>query len=344
MGCGRTRLDTARTSTNYPTNEDSPRQPVIPYGVNKVAADEVFSAAHTRGALPVTVFVPAQTLLRQLGRGSRWLDRLNRGLPVLIAHDGQLVWAECHADDVGVAYGAALGRDRCIGQTYVVTRPGFHTWRDYYAGASMDCPLHLVDGPVEALIAAWPQNTELLASESRWNRIYDLSRTSATSPSSARRVRWPTPLALSCEACSSEAWSLTPAPTIPKIASSDRLRGSASGGNELMTRVLGVGIVGCGVMSTRDLLPNLVMPEVADRLRLAAVCDVVEERARATGARFGTSHVYTSQTQLAEDPDLDIVAVGTPVPHHLATGMVAIQAGKHIYMQKTMTLTVAEAD
>ncbi|MGI9149277.1 MAG: Gfo/Idh/MocA family protein, partial [Chloroflexota bacterium] len=90
--------------------------------------------------------------------------------------------------------------------------------------------------------------------------------------------------------------------------------------------------------------PNLVMPEVADRLRLAAVCGVVEERARATAERFGASHVYTSQAELAEDPDVDIVAVGTPNPHHLAAGMVAIQAGKHIYMQKTMTLTVAEAD
>ncbi len=111
-----------------------------------------------------------------------------------------------------------------------------------------------------------------------------------------------------------------------------------------MKRVLGVGIVGCGVMSTRDLLPNLVLPEVADRLRLVAVCDVLEERARATAEQFKAPHVYTNHTALAEDAEVDIVAVGTPVPHHFAAGMSAISAGKHIYMQKTMTLSVAEAD
>lgn len=168
----------------YPTNEDSPRRPVIPYGINKVAADDVFGAAAARGDLPLTTFMPAQTwgyqprLLRQLGRDSRWIDRIRRGLPVLISHDGQLVWAECHADDVGVAYGAALGRARCIGQTYLVTRPGLHTWRDYYQGMAdaLGKPLRLVDAPADFLIRAWPENTELLASESRWNRIYDLTR------------------------------------------------------------------------------------------------------------------------------------------------------------------------
>src|SRR5690606_316266 len=46
----------------------------------------------------------------------------------------------------------------------------------------------------------------------------------------------------------------------------------------------------------------------------------------------------------AANPDVDIVAITTPVPYHLAPALAAIAAGKHVYLQKTMTLTVPEAD
>jgi nucleoside-diphosphate-sugar epimerase len=81
-----------------PITEASPRNPVIPYGHNKVAADEVLMAAHARGEIPVTILMPAQTwgyqpvLLRQLDRDTRWLDRIRRGRPILITHDGELIW------------------------------------------------------------------------------------------------------------------------------------------------------------------------------------------------------------------------------------------------------------
>ncbi len=168
----------------YPTNESSPRRPVIPYSVNKVAADEVLYAAERRGDFPMTVIQPAQTwgyqprLLRQLGRDTRWIDRIRRGKPVLICHDGQLVWPSLHADDAGPAYAGALGREECFGQTYIMTVPGYPTWRDYYdgIGTALGKNVEYVDAPVDYLIKAWPENTELLVSESRWNRIYDTSK------------------------------------------------------------------------------------------------------------------------------------------------------------------------
>jgi nucleoside-diphosphate-sugar epimerase len=179
-----------------PTDEDSPRNPVIPYGINKVAADEVLYAARDRGDFPLTVFMPAQTwgyqtsLVRQLGFGTRWLDRIRRGLPLLVAHDGQLIWPELHADDAGVAYGAALGRERCIGQTYILTRPGFSTWRDYHdqVGAALGKPITYVDAPAGWLIKSWPEGTKLLDWESRWNRIYRLDRIQRDIPEFRPRI------------------------------------------------------------------------------------------------------------------------------------------------------------
>jgi nucleoside-diphosphate-sugar epimerase len=167
-----------------PTTEDSPRRPVIEYGRNKVEADRVFAEAQARGELPVTIFMPAQTwgyqpvLLRQLDRDPRWIDRVRRGKPILLTHEGELIWPNCHSDDAGVAYAAAVGRTRCIGQTYILTGARLTTWREYHEGVAeaLGHNVTLIDAPAELLVKAWPENTRLLASESRWNRIYSLER------------------------------------------------------------------------------------------------------------------------------------------------------------------------
>jgi predicted dehydrogenase len=109
-------------------------------------------------------------------------------------------------------------------------------------------------------------------------------------------------------------------------------------------RPIGIGIVGCGVVATSDLLPNLVLPDARARLDLVAVCDVVEARARETAERFGARRAYADPVALARDPDVEIVGVTTPVRHHLPVALAAIEAGKHVYVQKTMTETVEEAD
>ena len=109
-------------------------------------------------------------------------------------------------------------------------------------------------------------------------------------------------------------------------------------------RRIGIGMVGCGVVCTRDLLPNLILPDVQERLDLVAVCDVVESRARETAERFGAHRFYTDVEAMVRDPEIEIVGITTPVRHHLPVALAAIAAGKHVYVQKTMTETVAEAD
>jgi predicted dehydrogenase len=111
-----------------------------------------------------------------------------------------------------------------------------------------------------------------------------------------------------------------------------------------VARQVGVGLVGLGVVSVHDILPNLVLPEVQERLKLVAVCDIDETRARDGAGMFDVPKWYTDAAELAADPDVEIVAIATPVAHHLAPALAAIAAGKHVYLQKTMTLDVADAD
>jgi predicted dehydrogenase len=111
-----------------------------------------------------------------------------------------------------------------------------------------------------------------------------------------------------------------------------------------MRTQLRAAVIGCGIVTTRDILPNLQRPEVKARLIVQAVCDVVAERSALTAERFGVPEHYGDYHDLLSHADVDMVLVATPIPTHAAVATAAAAAGKHVYVQKTMTVTVAEAD
>lgn len=104
------------------------------------------------------------------------------------------------------------------------------------------------------------------------------------------------------------------------------------------------GLVGCGSVSQRGILPHLSLPDARERVRLTAVVDAVEERARQTADRYGVPAHFTDVDRMLAAVDLDVVLVATPITAHFATAMAAIRAGKHVYIQKAMATTLAEAN
>jgi predicted dehydrogenase len=111
-----------------------------------------------------------------------------------------------------------------------------------------------------------------------------------------------------------------------------------------MPDVLRAGLVGCGSLSQRGVLPHLSLPDAQEKVRLVAVVDTVAERAQESAARFGVPHHFTSVEAMLDGVDLDLVLVITPIPYHFANAMAAIAAGKHVYVQKAMTATFEEAN
>jgi predicted dehydrogenase len=111
-----------------------------------------------------------------------------------------------------------------------------------------------------------------------------------------------------------------------------------------MNTTLRAGLVGCGSLALRGPLPHLSLPDAQQKIRLAAVVDAVAERAQAAAERFGVPAWFTTTEEMLDKVDLDLVLVLTPIPYHFANAMAAIAKGKHVYVQKAMTTTVAEAD
>lgn len=67
------------------------------------------------------------------------------------------------------------------------------------------------------------------------------------------------------------------------------------------------------------------------------------ENAEAFAADFGIARAHGSYEDLVGDPDVDIVYIATPHPMHAANALLALEAGKHVLVEKPFTLNAAEA-
>lgn len=101
-------------------------------------------------------------------------------------------------------------------------------------------------------------------------------------------------------------------------------------------------IVGCGSVS-RNRYFNNVDAIAAVGGHLVAVCDTFEERARPRAEQFGVPYFLDLDEMLAQ-VDFDLLLNLTFEQAHYSTSLKALQANRHVYTQKPMAVTVAEAD
>jgi predicted dehydrogenase len=96
-----------------------------------------------------------------------------------------------------------------------------------------------------------------------------------------------------------------------------------------------VGVIGYGYWG-----PNLVrnFAEVAGA-RVAWVADLRAERLASVTARYPTTNVTTDYREVIDDPAVDAIAIATPVSTHFDLGIAALQAGKHVLMEKPIAAT-----
>jgi predicted dehydrogenase len=107
---------------------------------------------------------------------------------------------------------------------------------------------------------------------------------------------------------------------------------------------LRLGIVGVGTLTLRAVLPHMTQADIADRVRVTALCDPVIERAEDAAARYGIPAAHPSLAAMLSAGDVDAVTIVSPIGLHYDHCRMALEAGKHVHVNKTMTTTVAEAD
>ncbi len=109
---------------------------------------------------------------------------------------------------------------------------------------------------------------------------------------------------------------------------------------------LGVGLIGTGFMGKCHALAyrnvRAVMGDVP-RLRLEVLCDTPEAKAAAFADQFGFARAESDWRALVADPAVDVVSITAPNHLHREMALAAIAAGKHVWCEKPMALTLADA-
>ena len=103
-----------------------------------------------------------------------------------------------------------------------------------------------------------------------------------------------------------------------------------------MARTLGVGIIGCGNISTT----YLKLGPLFKGFEIRAVADLNMAAAQSRAAQFGVA--ARTVTDLLASTDIDIVVNLTVPAAHFDVSKQILEAGKHVYSEKPLTLTLAE--
>lgn len=104
--------------------------------------------------------------------------------------------------------------------------------------------------------------------------------------------------------------------------------------------MVNVAVIGAGYWG-----PNLIRNFTATAgAKLVAVCDLSAERLAKVCAPYPAVEQVTDFTALVARKDIDAVAIATPVSSHYPLAKQALEAGKHVMVEKPMTATVAQAE
>lgn len=105
-------------------------------------------------------------------------------------------------------------------------------------------------------------------------------------------------------------------------------------------RKVKVGVVGCGVVATAYYLPYLMKMDTVD---LVAVCDRFETRTQACARLFGAKEQYLDYDEMIDRADIEAVWILTAPGTHVPFTLKAVEAGKHVLLQKPMATNLQEA-
>lgn len=103
---------------------------------------------------------------------------------------------------------------------------------------------------------------------------------------------------------------------------------------------INIALIGAGNFARSSHLPN--MQGFADFYQLRAVVNRTGPSAKSVGKQFGADYVSTNPEDVLADPEIDAVLIATRHHLHGSLALAALQAGKHVLVEKPLTLSREE--
>lgn len=107
-----------------------------------------------------------------------------------------------------------------------------------------------------------------------------------------------------------------------------------------MVEIMNWGVLGTGKITNRF---AQALNNIPERAKLLAVGSRNQDTADAFGEKYNIPRRYSSYEEVAADPDIDIVYIGTPGVYHLRDASMVLNQGKHVLCEKAFTINAKEA-
>jgi predicted dehydrogenase len=105
---------------------------------------------------------------------------------------------------------------------------------------------------------------------------------------------------------------------------------------------LRIGVVGGGLVAQAMHLHYLA--HLGERFDLVALAEPSATVREALGRRYGLEATYADYRELLEVEKLDAVLISSPAHTHAEVTLVALDRGLHVFVEKPMCITLADAD
>lgn len=103
---------------------------------------------------------------------------------------------------------------------------------------------------------------------------------------------------------------------------------------------LRLGFIGTGAICRNQHLPNwATMPDV----ELAAICDIDPDVAQTMAEKYGVDKIFTDYNEMLAQVQMDAVDICTPNDFHSKAAVAALNAGKHVMVEKPIAINASEA-
>jgi nucleoside-diphosphate-sugar epimerase len=188
--------------SHYLITESTPlSNPLWEYSRNKIACEELLLKAHREENYPITIIRPSLTygnLIIPLAVNS-WLksytavDRMRKGLPVIVPGDGLSLWTITHNTDFAKGLIGLLGHSGSLGHAFQITSDEALTWDQIYrltaAAAGVPEP-KLVHIASDFITACIPSMTGSLLGDKSHSAVFDNAKIKRFVPDFAATTRY----------------------------------------------------------------------------------------------------------------------------------------------------------
>jgi predicted dehydrogenase len=104
---------------------------------------------------------------------------------------------------------------------------------------------------------------------------------------------------------------------------------------------LSLGVLGAGNYATAMFLPAV---KKVGGVHRAAIVSASGLTARQAAQRYGFTSASSSEQEILNAPDINLIAILTRHQHHARQALTALRAGKHVYCEKPLAITTSELD